>query len=171
MSIIRSPILFREEQRWRDVVWVMVLVFGLAATQWFAFFRQIVQGVPFGSNPGSDGLVIVFWLLFGIGMPLFFLFLRLVVEVHPDTVVIRYAPLTTRAIPLRDIATVDARTYQPLREFGGWGIRGWGGRIAYNISGDRGVELTLVDGRRVLLGSQRADELAAAISSAWLNRP
>ena len=49
---------------------------------------------------------------------------------------------------------------------GGWGFR-WGssGR-AYNLRGNRGVQLTLADGGRLLLGSQRADELAAAIEEA-----
>ncbi|MBW8868301.1 MAG: hypothetical protein JF610_13410, partial [Acidobacteria bacterium] len=45
-----------------------------------------------------------------------------------------------------------------------WGLRfGRRGR-AYSISGNRGVELTLADGRRVMIGSQRADELAAALA-------
>ena len=34
---------------------------------------------------------------------------------------------------------------------------------AYNVSGDRGVELTLANGKRVLIGSQRSEELAEAI--------
>jgi hypothetical protein len=37
--------------------------------------------------------------------------------------------------------------------------------MAYNVSGNQGVDLTLRDGRRVMLGSQRADELAAAIEA------
>jgi hypothetical protein len=36
--------------------------------------------------------------------------------------------------------------------------------VAYNVRGDQGVELTLRDGRRVLIGTQRATELAAAIA-------
>ena len=44
------------------------------------------------------------------------------------------------------------------------GHQGWSRRkIAYNVRGDRGALLTLADGRTVLIGSQRADELAAAI--------
>jgi hypothetical protein len=51
-----------------------------------------------------------------------------------------------------------------VREYGGWGVKGWSRRkIAYNVRGDRGVLLTLVDGRTVLLGSQRAADLEAAI--------
>jgi hypothetical protein len=38
--------------------------------------------------------------------------------------------------------------------------------MAYNVRGDRGVQLVLRDGRRVLIGSQRADELAKAIAEA-----
>ena len=40
------------------------------------------------------------------------------------------------------------------REYGGWGIRGGlRGTKAYNVSGNRGVELMLADGRTVLIGS------------------
>ena len=54
----------------------------------------------------------------------------------------------------------------PIREYGGWGIRGFRSKRAYNVTGDRGVELTLVDGRKVGIGSRRAGELADAIAGA-----
>ena len=158
------PVLFREVQRFRDVWWIMALVFGVAALQWWVFLGQIVGGVPAGNRPAPDVVVLLIWLLFGIGLPVFFLLLRLEVEVTPSAVLIRYAPLFTREIGRNEIAGVEALTYGPLREFGGWGIRGWGGRVAYNVRGNQGVELTLRDGRRVLIGTQRAAELAAAIA-------
>lgn len=159
--------LFREVQRWRDVPWVMVLVFGLAAAQWWFFFEQIVRGIPVGNNPGSDTLVIIIWLVFGVGFPLFFLWLQMVVEVVPGEVIILYRPFVSRRIPIGDIARVEPRVYRPLGEYGGWGIRGLGGRVAYNVSGNTGVELTLVDGRHVMIGTQKAAELAGAIYKAW----
>jgi len=158
-----GTIIFREVQRWRNVWWVMALVLGLAALQWWIFFVQIIRGVPVGNNPGSDTLVVIIWLIFGIGFPAFFLWLHMVVEVIPGAVIICYRPFANRRIPAEQIIRVEPLTYKPMREFAGWGIRGWGGRIAYNVSGNIGVELTLVDGRRVLIGSQRADELAVAI--------
>ena len=48
-----------------------------------------------------------------------------------------------------DVAYAEARTYAPLREYGGWGIRGLSRKRAYNVSGNRGVELSLVDGRKL----------------------
>ena len=158
-----KPVLFREVQRFREVWWVMALVLGLSGLQWWMAWQQLVRGVPVGNNPGSNLMVFTFWLIFGIGFPLFFWFLRLEVEVYPDAVTIRYVPLTRRVIPKVEIARVEPRHYSPLGEFGGWGIRGWGGRIAYNVRGKEGVELTLTDGRVVLIGSQRAAELGMAI--------
>jgi len=35
--------------------------------------------------------------------------------------------------------------------------------MAYNVSGDRGVQLELMNGVRILIGSERAGELAEAI--------
>ena len=50
-------------------------------------------------------------------------------------------------------------------DYGGWGIRrgrrGW----AYNVSGNRGVLLQLENEKTLLIGSQRPDELAAAIEA------
>ncbi len=74
-------------------------------------------------------------------------------------------PLEKNQHPLADIEKVEARTYKPLREYGGWGIRGLANHRAYNVSGSQGVELTLRDGRRILIGSQKAQELALAIQS------
>lgn len=166
----QSPVLFREVQRWRDVWWVMLFVLGLAAMQWWGFIIQVVGGVPWGNKPAPDGMLLVLWLFFGIGFPLFFMWLHLLVEVHPGAITVRYRPFIKRVIPLSEIAHVEARVYRPLAEFGGWGVRGWGKRVAYNVSGNTGVELTLVDGRRIMLGSRHPAELAGAIFKAMPGR-
>lgn len=165
-----DTLLYREIQRWRDVAWVMLVVFGLAALQWWAFLQQWVGGSPLGSNPAPDGMLLLFWLFFGIGFPLFFLWLHMLVEVRPEAVKVQYRPFINRVIRLDEIAHVEVRIYRPLLEFGGWGVRGWGNRVAYNVNGNTGVELTLIDGRRVLLGSRHAAELAGAIFKAWQGR-
>mgnify|MGYP001089165244 CR=1 FL=1 len=35
--------------------------------------------------------------------------------------------------------------------------------MAYNVSGDRGVQIELLNGKRLLIGSQQAEELLRAI--------
>jgi hypothetical protein len=99
----------------------------------------------------------------------FFTVVQLRTSVGSDGVRVQVFPLMkTRRIPYGEIRCCWARTYRPIREYGGWGIRGLGSNRAYNMRGNEGVQLELVDGRRILIGSQRAGELAAAIRDAAL---
>lgn len=161
-----APPVYREVQRFRQW-WMWVVVLAIAAFMWVGFALQIVLGSPFGSKPMPDAMLWVFTLLFGLGLPAFFLVLRLLTEVSADRLVVGLAPFRMRAILLADIAEAKAVTYRPLADFGGWGVRWAGSRgVAYNASGDRGVQLVLRDGRRVLVGSQRPEELVLALRSA-----
>ncbi len=162
--------LFREEQRFRQW-WIWLLILGVAAIQWWGFIQQIVFGQLWGNNPGPDWMMWLLWLFIGIGMPLFFIYLALIIEVTPQYVSLRFRPFARRIIPLAEIASVEMRTYQALREFGGFGVRGYSDNRAYNVSGRQGVQLVLRDGRRVLIGSQKAAELALAIDSTRRNVP
>ena len=162
-----EKVTFREVQWMRRVWWVMLVIAGIALLAWYSFCQQIVLGRPVGTNPGPDWAVWLMALVFGLGFPAFFATMRLVVEVREDHVYIRYVPLLKRRIPLAEIARCLARTYRPIVDYGGWGIKGWGRQsIAYSISGNQGVELELVDGRRVMIGSRRAKDLAAALAAA-----
>ena len=68
-----------------------------------------------------------------------------------------------RRIGFDEIESAEATEYRPLRDYGGWGLRISGKGKAYNMRGDRGVQLVLKNGGRVLIGSQRDQELEAAI--------
>jgi hypothetical protein len=163
-STLNAP-LYHEEQRFRQW-WVWVLVFAPAALAWWPFMQQIIGGKPVGQNPAPDWVVWVLWLLIGLALPLLFGRIRLTVEVTAEQVLIRYRPFSHREVALADIQEVQARQYNAVKEYGGWGVKGWSkDKMAYNVSGDWGAELTLKDGRRIMLGSQRAEELAAAIEA------
>jgi hypothetical protein len=86
--------------------------------------------------------------------------------VDTEAVRIHFFPVWKKTIPLAEVVRWEARTYRPILEYGGWGIRytlkGW----AYNVSGNQGVQLELANGQRILIGSQRAEELAGAIGEA-----
>lgn len=161
----KTPVIFREEQSFRQpLIWLLIVF--VAALQWWGFIQQILLGQPWGDRPGPDWLTILIWLLFGIGLPLLFLYLKLVVTVTYESINIHFRPLTRRKIPIAEITHVEARNYSPIWEYGGWGIRGFSRNKAYNVSGNRGVELVLKNGRKVMIGSQRADDLARAIAVA-----
>jgi len=159
-------ILFSEEQRFRQPL-LRILIFILAGMSWLLLIYQIFIKKPFGSDPAPNAMVWTIWLVFGIAFPIFFLALRMTTEVREDAVVIRFIPGNRRSIRLEEIQRFEVREYRPLREYGGWGIqhsRRHG--IAYSVSGNRGVQLVLKNGKRILIGSQEPDRLAGALRTA-----
>lgn len=160
-------VLFEETQRFTQW-WVWVIVLGVAALNWWGFVEQILLSKPFGDNPAPDWMILLFTALFGIGLPWLMAACRLMTAVTPDGIIVRFAPfhLRARIIPHSGIRQFAARRYNPLLEYGGWGLRLGRGGQALNASGNEGVQLVLTNGRRLLIGSQRAGEFAAAIEEA-----
>lgn len=163
-QINSTPPIFREEQPFRQV-WFWLVILFTAGLFWYALISQIFLNRPFGNKPAPDALLIIFWLVFGLGLPVAAFYTRLITEVRGDGLYIRFIPFhrSFRKIPFADIQQAETRTYRPIREYGGWGIRfGPHGR-AYNVSGNRGVQLVLAGGKRLLIGSQQPDALLQAI--------
>ena len=48
---------FREEQTFRRVWWIVLMVLGIAALMWWGLIEQIVLGRPWGDNPGPDWMI------------------------------------------------------------------------------------------------------------------
>lgn len=165
MNEDQAPVLFSEVQRFKQL-WIWLIIYGTAALCWLGFIQQIILGKPFGTNPGPDWVMWLIWLLMGIAFPVFFHSISLTVKVREDHIEIRYRPMTTRRISAGEITDFEARSYKPVKEYGGWGIKGYSRKkMAYNISGREGVELGLLTGDRVMIGSNRPQELAAAIGA------
>jgi hypothetical protein len=56
------------------------------------------------------------------------------------------------------------RKYKPLAEFGGWGLRFGVSGKAYNISGNKGLQLELTNNKKLLIGTQKPEELSEALN-------
>ncbi|PKL42072.1 MAG: hypothetical protein CVV39_08990 [Planctomycetes bacterium HGW-Planctomycetes-1] len=93
---------------------------------------------------------------------------RLITEVRSDGVYIKFWPISWKfkRIGFEEIIRCYARKYRPIAEYGGWGIRWGGSGKAYNASGNMGVQLELINGKRLLIGSQQAEKLAETINAA-----
>jgi hypothetical protein len=94
--------------------------------------------------------------------------LRLTTTVRPDGVSVRYGFLYSTRVPLSEITLAEAVRYAPVREYGGWGIRGSRRRRALNARGNQGVLLTRSDGTTLLVGSQHPRELLEALARAGI---
>jgi hypothetical protein len=74
--------------------------------------------------------------------------------------------LFRRTVVHAEITALESVVYHPLREFGGWGVRGRGRRKAWTARGNRAVKLTLTGGRDLLIGSDHPQRLEERIRTA-----
>lgn len=164
--------LFHEEQRFRQK-WLWGLMGAIIITQVAVMLVILVQIWVFGEtvdgNDSSDfGLLLVFvleavilgslvWLIWNV---------RLITEVHPDGVHVRFVPLHRKfqIYHPAEIANFEARIYRPIMEYGGWGIRYGTKGKAFNVSGNQGVQFEFADGKRLLIGTQQPEAFVAALN-------
>ncbi len=154
--------LFQETQRFRQL-WLWTLMLALIVLAFCAIASAFTQN----RSPAAAAFTAGMWAVFGLGIPVLLMITRLVVEVRPNELRCRFFPfhLRPRVFDTKTIVKCMPCEYRPLRDFGGWGIRkGFGSKgWAYNVSGALGVQLVFKDGRKLLIGSQRPEELALAI--------
>ena len=158
----------RFSQRWFWVIFTltMLVILGVFAQ---GLIQQLINDTPWGERPLSDiGLLMVAIIVFLFCAVLIYIFynLRLETTVYKNRIELNFSPVWRKAIYFAEINECMARTYSPIKEYGGWGIKyGFKNGWAYNIMGNEGVQLVLNSGKRILIGSQQVSILAEAINS------
>ena len=143
----------------------MLVLIGPSVSVW-SMFQQLVMGSPFGNNPAPDYILVILVVIVGGGLPLFMYSTGLDTEVRDCGVRIRFRPFHRKWVvfDFESIQKAEVSTYSPLKDYGGWGIRYGRKGKAYNVSGNKGVLLTLRDGKNVLIGSKNHEVLCSAIN-------
>lgn len=163
-----NDIIFHEEQKFSPalsalIVVLMALTVGLGG---FALRELIHEQEP--TSPPAIIILIITGIIIPIAIGVLFLTLKLETRLRCDGLYLRFFPIHIRykKFALDDIAEFYPRRYRPILEYGGWGIR-WSFKKgkAYNVTGNRGLQLVFKNGRRLLIGSQRPEQLAQAIQS------
>ncbi|MBX3097838.1 MAG: hypothetical protein KF812_13375 [Fimbriimonadaceae bacterium] len=143
---------FRETQRF--AIWAEALMLGAGVVMPVALFFLL-----------QDEKDAVYVLTMVPVMLLVYLgFFRMVTEVSDTALRVTFGwiPFYRRTIPLAEIVSAEVITYNPIRDYGGWGIRGIPVQ-ALNARGNRGVKLLMTSGRHLMVGSQIPEDLAQAI--------
>ena len=165
---MNNEILFSEQQRFTQK-WLWVLLLIVYAVLFYGLIEQVFLGIPFGDRPMTNNkLIISNFCLILIG--LFILSMQLKTEIREDGIYYQLFPFhfKMRKIAFDDIEKIYVRKYNPLMEYGGWGIRlglfgkGW----AINISGNKGIQIEFKNKkkRKFLLGTQKPEEVEAVLN-------
>ena len=154
-----SRILFKESQYFRQ--WWLLTIFLLIFAVFLAgIYQQLIKGIPFGDNPMSDTGLIIATVLYSLVMLLFYR-MGLTTLIDDTGIYIRFFPfhLKYKFFAWEEIEKAYVRTYQPVREYGGWGLKGGSMGLAYNVSGDKGLQLELKNGKKILIGTRQPENL------------
>jgi hypothetical protein len=158
---VSQPV-FHEVQRLRQ--WHIRIVLALPpAALLFITVRQVVFHHPWGAHPLSNGGLIFLTLLL-TAVYLRLITVRLVTDVNSVELAVGLRGLwRRRRIPRSAIRSAIPVEYNAL-DYGGYGIRSGPGGLAYIADGNRAAQLELNDGRKLLIGSQRPEELARVLT-------
>lgn len=133
-----------------------VLLFLVYGCCFYLFGRDENSNLFIGILPA---LIVAAILLYFFGKA------ALTTQIRTDGIYIRFFPFhrTFKRYAWNTIDEVYIRQYNPLREYGGWGIRMGPSGSAYNISGNKGIQLVFKNGKRLLIGTNAPDDLGAVL--------
>ncbi|GHV71610.1 hypothetical protein FACS189420_7290 [Bacteroidia bacterium] len=175
----KEEITFQESQKF--ALWSRLLMMAVNILFIFGCFSQIILGKPWGDRPmGNISLILftLFLLLVAIG----FSFIKMQTIVNQEGVYVKMFPfhLKYKFFSWDTIAKSYIRKYKPIIEYGGWGFRssllrvgsintnpiriGINSNVAYNMSGNIGLQLIFTNGKKLLIGTHKQAELAEILS-------
>jgi hypothetical protein len=159
-SVTLQPVaaVYREEQYfdWRVYALIALAGFltGLGLLRGRVWSREVALGLIIG----------IAFLMFVI---VFLLHMTTEVSSTGLRVWFGWAPTSPRTVSIDTVRSVEVVSYRPIADYGFWGARaGRDGERAFIARGNRGVRLELIDGTRLLIGSQRPEALASVLDHA-----
>ncbi len=157
---MKGKIQFQEEQSFVNT-WRWYLVLGIGTLS--------VGGVTLGLLYLKDSEVMIGLVITVItigGVILFFATSKLYTTIDQDNIYYRYPPFVNseKKITRADVKKLYVREYKAILEYGGYGyrFRFRSGR-ALNVAGNIGLQLTLKNDKKLLIGTQKREAMEQAI--------
>jgi hypothetical protein len=144
--------MYTETQRFTQW-WLWLILIGV----WSSMVYSIIT-----APPQTDSAV---YVSFGIGilLPLLFWQMKLTTRITAEGIYVRFIPFhfKEKFFAWDTLSASYVRTYSPLKEYGGWGIKyGFNGQgIVYNVAGNVGLQLQFKEGDPILIGTQKGEEI------------
>lgn len=97
--------------------------------------------------------------------------MKLYFEIDSDGIAFRFYPFHFKKIliPKDKINQISVINYDPISQYGGWGIR-WSKRgKAYTTNGNFGIQINFDDNKNVLIGTSKPREVYSALKQVSYN--
>ncbi|WP_246051426.1 phosphoethanolamine transferase domain-containing protein [Aequorivita sinensis] len=148
-------IVFKEEQKFTQW-WLWLILIGIGVLPIIGIYKQLIIEEKFGDNPMSD-LGLIIFSIFIFGLITLFWFMRLKTIIDQNEIRMSFFPFVKKKVNWKDVKSAEVVNYGFV---GGWGIRlGTKYGTVYNIKGNRGLAIELLNGKKFLTGTQKETEL------------
>lgn len=156
---------FNETQRfnqwWLTLIHIASFLFLIYSIyQWFIVDTHVGNV----ASHDSIGQMVVIISIFSIFI--LFYFLKLETEIDERGIHYRFLPFqfSKKTIHWHEMDECYVRTYKPIAEYGGWGYRtSFGSGKAFNVKGNKGIQINLSSGKKVLIGTQKQEQAEKVI--------
>lgn len=157
---------FKEEQRFTQLWLIILIIFSSLVP-----IGVVVSEYQKDENAFSVEMLLVIILVILVPIAIIFLF-KLNTRIDEQGIHYQFFPFhfSDRKISWNEISKAYVRTYDPIGEFGGWGLKG--GNLfnksngkAINVSGDIGIQLELKNGKKLLIGTQKEAEAKSVLQT------
>jgi hypothetical protein len=150
--------LFYEVQEYHNVWLIVFLVITNIVMLFLLSRKDKAKGIAYLAGTGI-GLFITLLATFLV------IAMRQHTEIKTDGIYVRLFPLQIqyKYYSWADIDKSYVRIYNPIEEYGGWGLKGGKKNSAINKSGNVGLQLVFKNGNKLLIGTQKPREISVAL--------
>ncbi|MBT0608799.1 hypothetical protein KIV10_11455 [Aequorivita echinoideorum] len=140
-------------------LWLLLVVIGISLA--VGVYQHYSVGGNIEENPDGVALIsslVIILLVIGL-----FKIMKLQTSINKQKIHMRFFPFINKSIKWDNVKHAEVVNYGFV---GGWGIRIWTryGTV-YNVKGNKGLALELTSGKRLLIGTQKSNELARWIKT------
>ena len=163
---MKPKAIFTESQKFRQW-WIWMIIIALLVIPGIGIYMQIFRGVQFGNNPMSNTGLLAYFAATVLFI-LFFLMMRLKTAISTQEIHLRFVPFVNKHILWSEVEKAEVINYGFV---GGWGIRWWTSYgTVYNMKGSMGLSLELKSGKKMVIGTQKAEELKKVVEEIRKNQ-
>jgi hypothetical protein len=153
---------FKEKQKFNQV-WLYCILVPIGGLCLWGLADRLI----FTDKLDSVDILLLALCIVGLISVALFLITSLETEINKDGVYVQFRPfmIKRRQIPWTDIEDVEVKMFDAMADYGGAGIKYGRNGLGYIISGQFGLEIRTKDDNRILIGTNKREEIARLIKT------
>ena len=145
---------FKEEQKYRSLWIYLILAISTGVLLWLTRSGYVIELVH---------LLLIFTPILAI---IFLVeYSKLYTTISKEGITFKFKPYqkSWTLIPWSKIKNIETKKYNPIRDYGGWGMRKSKLGKGYNTRGNIGIFISTSDNETIMIGTQKEDEVKKVV--------